>query len=129
MAFGCPATGFLISRSCAAPPPIAGLSAAGSGGELGQAYLPNQAPNAAGVLGAPSPGPVASLAPCTVTGQAMPAANVVTYTCAPTAPDTITRGVVVVGPFPQGYKVLQATLPASQSTMLQAILDSLPRNG
>jgi hypothetical protein len=100
-----------------------------SGGELAAAYLPNQDPNPAGVLGAPSPGPVAYLAPCTVTGQAVAAANVVTYTCAATAPDTITRGVIVVGPFPQGYKVLQVTLPASQSTTVQAILDSLPRNG
>ncbi len=100
-----------------------------SGGELAQAYLPNHAPNPAGVLGAPSPGPVAYLAPCTVTGQAAPATNVVTYTCATTTTDTVTRGVIVVGPYPQGYKVLQVTLPASQSATMQAILDSLPRSG
>jgi len=96
-----------------------------SGGELGQAYLPDHAPDPAGLLGAPTSGPVAYLAPCTVVAHAAVTANALTYTCAPATPGMITQGKIVVEPYPRGYKILQVTLPASQVTQLQAILNSL----
>jgi hypothetical protein len=37
----------------------------------------------------------------------------------------ITQGKIIVEPYPQGYKVLQVSLRASQAIQLKAILNSL----
>jgi hypothetical protein len=103
-----------------------------SGGEYGKAYLPDGKPNPAGLLDASSDptssGPVANLASCTVTSETVVATTTLVYGCA-ASPGLVTEGVIVVSPDPRSkgavYKVVQATLPAGTSKLVQDILGSV----
>ncbi len=87
-----------------------------SGGEMASVYNPDQSPNISGAL---------QLASCRPTSQAFASASRATFTCPPVNGLTPV-GVIVVEPFPQGWKMLTVALPPSAGPSAAAqILNSV----
>lgn len=89
-----------------------------NGGSAGVIYTSQgsaEVPNLAGALRVPT---------CTVTSHAVVADNAVLYTCAPVGGLAIT-GAVVIRPYPEGFRWVEARLPALMAPMGQQIAGSL----
>lgn len=87
-----------------------------SSGELGGLYDKDNSINLGRALDA---------AGCSVASSRRLAGDSVSYTCVTASQDVVTRGVIVVWPFPGGLLRLQTTLAPSLDHTASTILDSL----